>query len=361
MIEYENLYELNKRFATDYKNKVDQVLGSGQFILGKQVKEFENNFAAYCGSKFCIGVANGMDALTLALKSFSFESRAEVLVPSNTYIASILAILNANLTPVLVEPDIRTYTMDPWLLEQAISKNTVAIMPVHLYGKCCDMDRIGKVAVKYSLKIIEDCAQAHGAKFRNRKAGSFGDFGAFSFYPTKNLGALGDAGCLTTDDEGLNRIVNLLRNYGSGVKYYNQIQGMNSRLDELQAAFLSVKLEALDSINSHKRKLAAIYSAELKEDFIKPVHHDDYHDVFHIYNIRHSKRDKLRDYLLKSGIVTEIHYPVAPHQQEALLKLVGNKAYPISEEIHSTTLSLPISLIHSQDDAQKVVEVMNKF
>ncbi len=338
-----------------------EVLNSGQFILGKQVKEFEDSFAAYCGSQFCIGVGNGLDALTIALKSFSFEYGAEVLVPSNTYIATILAILNANLTPVLVEPDILTYTIDPLRLEEAVTKKTVAVVVVHLYGKCCDMDGVLKIASKFKLKVIEDCAQAHGAKFRNKMAGSFGDFGAFSFYPTKNLGALGDAGCLITNDESLNAMSGMLRNYGSSRKYYNEVAGINSRLDELQAAFLSIKLKSLNSINEHKRKLASIYTNELKQDFIKPVTDEDFYDVYHIYIIRHPKRDQLREYLLRHEIGTEIHYPIPPHQQKALSKMFGKERFPLSEEIHATTLSLPISFIHSESDVRKVVEVMNKF
>lgn len=361
MIEYEDLHRLNDSFAQDYQRKFKEVLYSGWFILGKQVSEFENQFAQYCGSKFCVSVANGLDALTLALRSFSFQDGAEVIVPSNTYIATILSILNSKLKPVLVEPDPSTYNIDPTRIEEVITKKTVAIMVVHLYGKCCSMDEIHRIAKKFNLKIIEDCAQAHGAKFKGKRAGTFGDFGAFSFYPTKNLGALGDGGCLTTDDEDLRKRVNLLRNYGSEKKYYNEVIGVNSRLDELQAAFLSIKLKSLDGINEHKRKLAGIYSNELKQDFIKPAVNSDYYDVYHIYNVRHPKRDGLREYLLKHEIRTEIHYPVPPHKQKAMIGIFDQACYPISEEIHATTLSLPVSVIHSEDDIRKVIDVMNKF
>lgn len=361
MIEYENLHKLNAPFLDGYKSQFDSVLNSGWFILGSQVTQFENQFAQYCGSKYCIGVANGLDALTLALRSFSFKAGSEVIVPSNTYIATILSVLNSGLRPILVEPDIATYNIDPRLIAQAITPKTVAILVVHLYGKCCEMDEITALAEKYNLRLIEDCAQAHGAQFKGRKAGTFGDFGAFSFYPTKNLGALGDAGGLITDQPDLMKSIRLLRNYGSEKKYYNEVSGVNSRLDELQAAFLSVKLKALDKINEHKRALAALYSKELKGDFTKPSVHPDCYDVYHIYNVRHPQRDRLKEYLLKNEIRTEIHYPVPPHQQKAMKGIFGDQAYPISEEIHATTLSLPISYFHSEADVRKVVEAMNSF
>jgi dTDP-4-amino-4,6-dideoxygalactose transaminase len=361
MIEYENLYNLNKSFIHDYKRSFEEVLNSGWFILGNQVKEFEDQFALYCNTRFCVGVANGLDALTLALQSFSFTEGAEVIVPANTYIATILSILNCRLKPVLVEPDITTYNIDPKRIEEAITKKTVAIMVVHLYGKCCAMDEIVRLTEKHDLKLIEDCAQAHGAQFKGKKAGVFGDYGAFSFYPTKNLGALGDAGCLTTSSEKRAKKIMLLRNYGSERKYYNDVIGVNSRLDEVQAAFLNVKLKSLDRINQHKRTLAGIYSRELKQDFIRPLVDSDYYDVYHIYNVRHPERDRVREYLLKREIKTEIHYPVPPHHQTGLREIFGGHSYPISEEIHSTTLSLPVSYMHSENEIQKVVEVMNKF
>jgi dTDP-4-amino-4,6-dideoxygalactose transaminase len=361
MIEYENLKKLNKVFFAQYHEKFEAVLNSGWFILGQQVKQFEDDFARYCGTKYCVGVANGLDALILSLRAFNFRPGGEVLVPSNTYIATILSILNCGLKPVLVEPDISTYNIDPGRIEESITKNTVAIMVVHLYGKCCEMDAISSLVKKHELKLIEDCAQAHGAMFKNRKAGSFGDFSAFSFYPTKNLGALGDAGSLNTSSDELAIIARKLRNYGSEKKYYNDIIGVNSRLDELQAGFLSIKLSRLDDINAHKRKLAALYQANLKADFIKPQVHLDYSDVFHIYNVRHEKRDELKAYLLKHQVGTEIHYPVAPHRQLAMRGILDSSQFPISEEIHATILSLPISFFHTEDDVLKVVEIMNKF
>jgi dTDP-4-amino-4,6-dideoxygalactose transaminase len=361
MIEYENLRKLNESFMPDYNKQFQAVLESGWFILGNEVKKFEKSFAEWCGSKYCCGVANGLDALVLALRAFNFPRGSEVIVPSNTYIATILSILNCDLKPVLVEPDIRTYNIDPEKISAAITGKTVAIMIVHLYGKCCDMEKIAAICKRNNLRLIEDCAQSHGAKQKGKQSGTFGDFGAFSFYPTKNLGALGDGGSLNTDDEQLHQSIARLRNYGSERKYYNDVIGVNSRLDEIQAAFLNVKLASLSKINAHKQKLADIYQDGLKNDFIKPHRDPDFEDVFHIYNVRHPKRDQLKDYLLKNEIRSEIHYPVAPHAQVAMKGILDNQSYPISEEIHATTLSLPISYFHTENDITRVVEVMNKF
>lgn len=361
MIEYENLCKLNAPFFSEYQKSFLSTLESGWYILGIQVSSFESEFAAYCKTKHCAGLASGLDALILALKAFDFRQGEEVIVPSNTYIATILAIIQAGLKPVLVEPNINTYNIDPIKIKEAITSKTVAIMVVHLYGKCCEMDKIVAICQKHGLKLIEDTAQAHGAMFKGKKAGTFGDFGAFSFYPTKNLGALGDAGCLTTDDESLYTKIKTLRNYGSNVKYVNEVIGYNSRLDEMQAAFLKVKLRKLDEINNHKRSLATIYLDNLKDDFIKPDVHKDYYDVYHIFNIRHPKRDLLREYLLKNNIKTEIHYPIAPHKQQAMKGILDTGSFPLSEEIHNTTLSLPISYFHSAADISKVTETLNKF
>ena len=235
-------------------------------------------------------------------------------------------------------------------------------MVVHLYGKCCQMDKIQSICQSKELKLIEDCAQSHGAMFKNQKTGSFGDFGAFSFYPSKNLGALGDAGSVNMNDETLYNMVRKYRNYGSEKKYYNEVVGMNSRLDEVQAAFLRIKLKYIDKINTHKRSLAIIYNSLLKDDFIKPALSVDFYDVYHIYNIRHPRRDELKDYLLRNGVQTEIHYPVPPHKQVAMKALrKSNQTFPISEEIHATTLSLPISFMHQESDISQVAELLNKF
>ena len=361
MIEYENLGKVNSRFFPDYEATFNDVLHSGWYILGKKVKEFEETFARYCGTRFCIGVANGLDALILALKAFRFEPGDEIIVPSNTYIATILSIVHNGLKPVLVEPDIRTYNIDPAKIEEKITSRTRAIIVVHLYGKVCNMDAIKNIVSKYELKLIEDCAQAHGASYKKIKAGNFSEFGAFSFYPTKNLGALGDSGCVTTNDANLADIITTLRNYGSKVKYYNELTGVNSRLDEMQAAFLSVKLKSLDLITEHKRNLANLYLQGLKDDFIKPLLHQDHYDVYHIFNIRHKERNRLKDYLLKNGIQTEIHYPVANNKQVAMKKLLGNEHIPIAEEISNTTLSLPISFFHKDIEIEYVIEKMNQF
>ena len=361
MIEYENLKAFNKPFIEEFKKQFDLFLESGWYILGEQVSRFEQEFAKYCGVQYCVGVASGLDALFLALKSLDFKEGDEIIVPSNTYIATILSIANCQLTPVLVEPRIDTYNIDPDKIEEQITPRTKAIMVVHLYGKCCEMDPILEICQRFSLKLIEDCAQAHGAKYKGQIAGSFGDINAFSFYPTKNLGALGDAGAVVTSDNFQEKRIRYLRNYGSSQKYHNELIGYNSRLDEIQAGFLSIKLQSLDKINAHKRTLANEYTKLLKDDFIKPAVANDFFDVYHIYNIRHPRRDSLREYLLKQGIKTEVHYPIPPHQQRALQNFFSDQHFPVSEEIHKTTLSLPISYSHSINDIHQVVETMNKF
>lgn len=359
-IEYENLAKVNSPFINEFTKSFNSTVEKGWFILGDGVKSFENDFANYIGTKYAVGVANGLEALLLSLKSLNFSDKSEIIVPSNTYIATILAILQAGHIPVLVEPNIETYNIDADKIEDAITKNTKAIMVVHLYGKSCEMDKICLIANKYNLHLIEDCAQSHGSKFKNQTTGTFG-IGAFSFYPTKNLGALGDAGGVTTNDEEIANTIRKLRNYGSEKKYYNDLIGHNSRLDEIQAEFLSIKLKSLDKITKHKRSLAQIYQNNLKSDFIKPQYHPDYYDVFHIYNIRHPKRDALKEFLLKNEITTEIHYPVALHKQIAMRGILDAKNFPISTEIHNTTLSLPISSFHNESDIRRVIEVMNKF
>lgn len=360
-IDYENLQKLNEPFFKEYTTQFDKVLKSGWYILGQSVKTFEEEFANYNKSKYAVGVASGLDAITLSIAAFNFEKDSEIIVPSNTYIATILSVMQNNMKPVLVEPCIETYNIDPTKIEAAITPKTRAIVVVHLYGKACDMDPVLALCKKYNLKLIEDCAQSHGAAFKGQYTGTFGEFGAFSFYPTKNLGALGDAGAIVCNDDELNKKIRRLRNYGSDIKYYNEVVGYNSRLDEMQAAFLSVKLKKLDAINNHKRNLASVYLNNLKSDFIKPQVHPDYFDVYHIFNIRHEKRDELKDYLLKNDIKTEIHYPVSPSNQKALSGMLDNYNFPISEEIHRTTLSLPISYFHTTDDVNRVVEIMNKF
>jgi len=360
VIEYENLGRANASFMNEYRTAFDKVLESGWFILGEEVKSFESEFAAYCGTSECVGVANGLDALFLSLKAFGFKHGSEVLVPSNTYIATILAIVNAGLVPVPIEPDIHTYTIDPSKIEDRITSRTVAVMIVHLYGKMCDMDPIASICRSRGLKLIEDCAQAHGAAYRERRAGTFGEINAFSFYPTKNLGCLGDGGAVTTNDPELAARVRSLGNYGSRVRYQNEVPGINSRLDEVQAAFLRVKLRRLDEINAHKRSLAAVYRSGIGEGYIVPVVQEGFFDIHHVFNIRHPQRDRIKMYLLERGIKTDIHYPVSPNRQPAM-KGIFDAPCPISEEIHATTLSLPISFCHTEEDIGVVCEALRDF
>ena len=360
-VSYESLKKVNEVFEQDFKEKFNTFLSKGWYVLGNEVSEFEKSFAEYCGAKYCIGLANGLDALELGLNIFDFPDKSEIIVPSNTYIASILSIINAGHIPVLVEPDIITYNLDPSLIEAKITNKTKAILVVHLYGQVAKMDEICAIAKKYDLEIIEDCAQAHGAKFKDKFAGTFGNIGAYSFYPTKNLGALGDAGAIITSNEELYLKLKAMRNYGSEKKYYNQFVGRNSRLDELQAAFLNVKLPALNKINDHKRNLAKIYNSQLTNSVIKPVEDAGNYHVYHIYNIRTNYRDELKSYLFENGINTEIHYPVSPNNQEGYKLYFERQTFPISEEIHATTLSLPISYSTSEEDVYYVIEKTNKF
>jgi dTDP-4-amino-4,6-dideoxygalactose transaminase len=360
MIEYENLKELNLPFMEEYKESFSKTLDSGWFILGENVKNFEKSFAQYCGTKYCVGLNSGLDALILAILSLDLPKQSEIIVPSNTYIATILAIIQTGFTPVLVEPEKRTYNISPDQIEKKISKKTSAIIAVHLYGKLAAMDEISQIAKKNKLKLIEDAAQAHGGMLKGIRAGNWSDVAAFSFYPTKNLGAIGDGGAITTNSKKIAKRIMALRNYGSTKKYHNKYIGFNSRLDEVQAGFLLVKLNHLDEINIHKRKLASIYDKFLSNYYIKPLIEKDYYDVFHIYNILHPERDSLRAYLLNKGIKTEIHYPVVPNRQEAMKSFLKGH-YPVAEEIHNTTLSLPMSFCHSIDDIYYVVEKLNEF
>ncbi len=360
MIEYENLRKANAPFVTQFGAAFQSVMESGWFVLGNEVRSFETEFASYCGTKECVGVGNGFDALVLCLRALGLPPGAEVIVPSNTYIATILAVTHVGLVPVAVEPDVRTYEIDPSRIERSITPRTAAIMVVHLYGKMCDMDPIVELCRANGLKLIEDCAQAHGAAYRGRRAGAFGDAGAFSFYPTKNLGCLGDGGAVVTDREELAIRLKALRNYGSTTKYHNELPGYNSRLDEMQAAFLRVKLQHLDEINARKRSLAEAYREGISSGYILPIEEKGYFDVYHIFNVRHRQRDRLRAFLLDRGVKTEVHYPVPPNRQPAM-KGILEEACPISEEIHATTLSLPISSFHTAQDVARVCELLNEF
>ena len=362
-VAYENLAKSNSIFMSDYKKAFSDFVEKGWYVLGEQVKSFEEEFASFIGTKYCIGVASGLDALIISLECLKLPRGGDVLVPSNTYIASILAIVKAGLHPVLVEPDEKTCNINPALLESKLTPNTKAVLAVHLYGKSCEMDKICNFCKKYNLKLVEDCAQSHGAKFNQKMTGSFGDAGAFSFYPTKNLGALGDAGAICTNDKELADMARAWRNYGSEKHYHNKYTGLNSRLDEIQAAFLRIKLRHIDEITEKKRRLAKLYLGGLDTNkFLLPVVDEKYFDVYHIFQIQADRRDKLKNYLLDNGIKTEIHYPVAPINQEGYREIFKiQKETPIAIEIANSVLSLPISFGTTEDEVKYVIDVMNKF
>lgn len=360
MIEYESLASSNAAYIADLEAAASRVIRSGWYVLGQEVGAFEQEFAKYVGAKHCIGVANGLDALILSIEALNLPKGSDVLVASNTYIATILAILRAGHHPVLVEPVLETFNIDPALLPAALTPNTRAICVTHLFGKACRMDAIGAFARAHGLKVIEDCAQSHGAKLAGKMTGTFGDAGCFSFYPTKNLGAVGDAGAIVTDDDELADRLRHLRNYGSKQKYVNEYVGVNSRLDEIQAAMLRVKLRHLDEMTQHKRVLAKIYIENLPSWLKLPVCRDDEFDVFHIFGVRCDRRDDLRAWLVAQGVKTEVHYPIPPHKQKAMQGLLFG-SWPVAEELHHTELSLPISVGHSAHDVLQVCNAIRKF
>ncbi|WP_316737878.1 DegT/DnrJ/EryC1/StrS family aminotransferase [Pedobacter aquatilis] len=366
MIKFLDLKKINETYRDRFKEAFNRVLDSGWYIMGNELTKFENEFANYCKVRHAIGVANGLDALILIIRAYKelgvFKDGDEIIVPANTYIASILAISANNLVPVLVEPNLQSYNIDSNLVELHITSNTVAILPVHLYGQLADMNSIVKIAAKYNLKIIEDCAQAHGAKDKNGQiAGSFGDAAGFSFYPGKNLGALGDAGAITTNDDKLASTLKALLNYGSHKKYKNLFKGVNSRLDELQAAFLSVKLACLDEETEIKRRVANRYLKEINnpEIILPEVNHQDGH-VWHLFVIRTNDREKLQKYLDDNGIQTVIHYPIPPHKQDAYLEL-NQLSLPVSELIHNQVLSLPLSSVLTENEVSEVIMALNRY
>lgn len=360
MIEYESLAQSNAAYMAELEEASTRVIRSGWYVLGEEVKAFECEFAQYIGAKHCIGVANGLDALILSIEALELPGGSDILVASNTYIATILAIVRAGHRPVLVEPELETFNMDPSKLSVSMTSRTRAICVTHLFGKSCRMDVICAFAVEHGLKIIEDCAQSHGARLGGRMTGTFGAAGCFSFYPTKNLGALGDAGAVVTNDDELADRLRYMRNYGSKQKYVNEYVGANSRLDEMQAALLRVKLRHLDEVILHKRALAEIYFDILPGWLQLPSRCDDEYDVFHIFGVRHAHRDELRAWLLEQGIKTEIHYPIPPHKQKAMQGILFGD-WPIAEEQHATELSLPISIGHTADDVSRVAALIGKF
>lgn len=365
MIPFLDLHKINKPYEEAFHQKLKSTLDSGWYILGKETNHFENDFAAYCGTSYCIGVGNGLDALVLIFKAYlelgRLQEGDEVIVPANTYIASILAILQAGLVPVLVEPKWETFNIDPNLIEEKITSRTKAILAVHLYGQLAEMAEITEIANKNSLLVIEDAAQSHGAVLDGKKAGNLSHAAGFSFYPGKNLGALGDAGAVTTNDQELAKTIYALHNYGSEVKYYNDFIGVNSRLDELQAAFLNLKLSNLNPDNDKRRAVAKRYITEIKNESIVLPHWDfSPHHVFHLFVIRTENRDALQKYLLENGIQTIIHYPVPPHKQKALQQW-EELSFPITERIHNEVLSLPISPVMTADEVNYIISILNKY
>lgn len=354
---------LEKKLDAELRAAFERVYTRSWYIEGEEDETFEKAFAEYCDRKYCVGTGNGLDALFLALKALGIKDGDEVIVPSNTYIATALAVTYVGATPVFVEPDIRTFNIDATLIESAITEKTRAIMPVHLYGQTCDMDPIMEIAHKYNLYVVEDCAQAHGAKYKGKVIGSFGDVAGFSFYPGKNLGALGDAGATVTNNKEIADKVRALGNYGSDYKYHHIYQGNNSRLDELQAAFLTAKLSCLDEVNNERRNIARKYLEGIKNpEIILPFVPDYATPVWHIFGIRCSRRAELEKFLNDANIGTNKHYPIPMHLQDCY-KNLGFKAgdYPISEEISATELSIPMYYGMSEEEIQYVIDVINRY
>jgi dTDP-4-amino-4,6-dideoxygalactose transaminase len=361
MIPFLDLKLVNLPHEEAVQAAVSRVTASGWYVMGPEVQAFERAFAQAVGTRHCIGVANGLDALTLVLTAWEFPAGSEVIVPANTYIASILSISQAGLVPVLVEPDPRTYLLDTNRIEEAITPRTKAILPVHLYGRCCAMAPIWQLAERYDLRVLEDAAQAHGARYGERRAGQLGDAAAWSFYPSKNLGALGDAGAITTDDDALADRLRALRNYGSTQRYVNDYIGQNSRLDELQAAVLSVKMPFLELENEHRRMLARYYLTHINQpDMQLPPADQIDQDVWHLFVIRHPRRDALRAWLQAHGIGTDVHYPVPPHRQRAYASL-NTLPFPISEQLHCDVLSLPLNPAVKLTEIEQICGAINAF
>ena len=365
MIPFLDLKEVNQQYSDELKKAANRVIDSGWYVLGDEVRKFESEFALYCETKHCLGVGNGLDALILILRAYIelgvMQKGDEVIVPSNTYIASILAISENGLTPVLVEPDVNTFNLDPALIKQAITKKTKAIMTVHLYGQVTAIDEINAIATEHNLKVIEDCAQAHGALYKGKKVGGLGDAAGFSFYPGKNLGALGDAGAVTTNDNELANMVSALRNYGSCEKYKHVYKGINSRLDEMQAAMLRVKLKYLNREIQARQNIADVYLSELNNPLIElPIVEDKKAHVWHIFAIKTPQRDLVASTLLANGIQTLIHYPIPPHKQQAYSEW-SNVFMPISEQIHDQILSLPMGPTITIDDIKLIIKCINEL
>lgn len=361
MIKFLDLKKINNRYREEIASRIKDILDKGWYLQGEENENFTKNFANFCGTKFALGVANGLDALNLIIKAYGFGNGDEIIVPANTYIATILAISENGCIPILVEPDIKTYNINPDSIEEKITSKTKAIMVVHLYGQAVQMEKIWKIAKKYNLKIIEDSAQAHGAIYQENRTGNLGDASGFSFYPGKNLGCIGDGGAVTTNDEELFNKIKAIANYGSDRKYHHIYKGVNSRLDEIQAAVLDVKLKHLDSDNNKRREISKYYRENIKNSkIILPDTYDEKSHVWHIFAVRTQNRDEFQKYLTEKGIQTIIHYPTPPHKQGAY-KEWNNLSFPITEEIHNTILSLPISPVMTDSEIEKVVEVVNEY
>ena len=364
MIPFLSLKQVNAVYEAELYEAFREVMDSGWYIMGNKLKQFEQEYAAFNQTKYAIGVGNGLDALALSLKALNIGEGDEVIVPSNTYIASWLAVSYEHATPIMVEPRLETYNINPNLIEEKITSRTKAIMPVNLYGQAAELDKIEKIAQKHNLLVVEDNAQSQGAMCAGRLSGSYGDINGTSFYPGKNLGALGDAGAITTNDEALANKVISLRNYGSMKKYYNDEKGYNSRLDEMQAAFLSVKLKYLMRDNAARNQVAAWYTEILRGvgDIVLPIVAENCTSVFHVYMIRTHQRDALQEHLHKNGIGTVIHYPIPPHLQKAYQDLNYKKgAFPLAEEIAETCISLPMSPILTRSEVEQVAECIKDF
>jgi dTDP-4-amino-4,6-dideoxygalactose transaminase len=366
-VKFLDLKGINLQYESELLEAFNRVLHSGWYIKGKELELFEKEFAQYCGVKHCIGVANGLDALILIIEAYKilglFKDGDEIIVPSNTYIASILAISRNNLIPVLAEPDLHTFNIDPGLVKALITPKTKGILAVHLYGQTADIDPLRELCAEYNLKLIEDAAQSQGAKYKGVRAGNLGDAAGFSFYPGKNLGALGDAGAITTNDDQLADVIVALHNYGSKIKYENLYAGVNSRLDELQAAFLRVKLVHLDDENSRRGLVANRYLSELDNPLIRLPQVADYGDhIWHIFAVRlqNGLRDHFRDYLASYEIQTVVHYPIPPHKQRAYQSF-NEISFPLAEAIHSDVISLPMSPVMTHQEIDRVIEVCNAY
>lgn len=361
MISFLDLSQINNRFRDEIDFRFKKILDKGHYLQGEQNELFCEHFAQFCGTKFAIGVANGLDALNLIIRAHGYGAGDEIIVPANTYIATILAISENGCTPVLVEPDINTYNIDPDKIEAAITPKTRAIMVVHLYGQAVQMQKVWEIAKKHGLKVFEDCAQAHGAFYQNKRVGNLSDAGAFSFYPGKNLGCMGDGGAVVTNDENVYKKVKALANYGSDRKYHHIYKGTNSRLDELQAAVLDVKLPHLDADNARRREIASYYRKNITNPLIiLPQTYEEEAAVWHVFVVRTRERDRFQQYLANKGVQTIIHYPTPPHKQEAYAEW-NDRSYPISEEIHRTIISLPISPVMTGAEIKEIVRIVNEY